>query len=75
VSLFCIMRTSTRKAPATFPVKASVGVLICALIMVISFGKSLVPIGIGFPVIETAAVFAFIPVALTKLYVSFNDRK
>lgn len=75
VSLFCIMRTSTRKAPATFPVKASVGVLICALIMVISFGKSLVPIGIGFPVIETAAVFAFIPVALTKLYVSVNDRK
>ncbi len=75
VSLFCIMSTSTRRAPAPFPVKAAVGELVCAVIMMMSFGKNIVPIGIGVPVIETAAVFAFIPVALTNLYVSVNNRK
>ncbi len=75
VALFCIMRTSTRKVPSPFPTKAAFGILACAVVMMLSFGKNLVPVGIGLPIIETAAVFAFIPVAFTNLFVSVSDKK
>ncbi len=75
VSLLCIMRTSTGKAPAKFPLTAALVTLVFALIMLLIFGKSLVPVGIGVPVIENALVFAFIPIIFTNLFVSSQDRK
>ncbi len=75
VSLFCIMRTSTGKAPAPFTLLAAVGELICALILICIFGKTMIPIGFGAPIIETALVMAFIPVAITNLFVMVFDSR
>lgn len=74
VSLFCIMRTSTGKAPAPFTVVAAAGELICALVMVIAFGKTLIPVGFGAPVIETALVMSIIPVVLSYFMIAVLDR-
>lgn len=75
VSVFCIMPTSTRKAPAMFSMLAALGELVCALIMIAVFGRTIIPVGYGASLVSTALLLSVIPVVVTILYVKMDNRK
>lgn len=69
VSLFCIMRTSTFRAPALFPYTCAAGELICGIILAVLFGKSMIPTGCGFRILGLCVVLSVVPTLLTSLYI------
>ena len=74
VSLFCIMRTSTRRAPALFPGNCAIAELICGIIMSLCYGKSAIPMFYGANVTGISVILAIIPVLLVSLYVKLDNR-
>ena len=74
VSLFCIMRTSTRKAPALFPHICAMLELVCGIIMAICYGGAMLPFTYGTRVTVCAIVFSVVPTLLSALYVKIDNR-
>lgn len=74
VSLTCIMTTSTRRAPAPFPGTSAIGELIFGIIAIVIFGRTILPIGYGTPLIPICTALSVIPVVLTFLYVKVDNR-
>ncbi len=75
VSLFCIMKTSTRKAPAHFPFIWAVAEAILGALLVASFGMLEIFKGYGVILPAVCVGLSLIPVILTKIYQFFDAHK
>ncbi len=68
VSLFCVMTTSTRRAPAHFPFLAAVAEIVLGLVLALSFGTDVLPIGFGIKIPLICLVLSAVPTVLTLIY-------
>jgi len=75
VSLFCIMRTSTRKAPAPFPKTAAVGELICGILFAFVYSRSFIPFSYGYRITGVLLIISILPSVLSELYVKIDNRE
>lgn len=74
VSLFCIMRTSTRKAPTKFPFAASFVELIFGIVSTAFFGKDILKCKADFATVCICEVLSLISALITNLYVHIDER-
>lgn len=75
VSLFCIMTTSTGRAPAYFPAFAAVVETVLGTVLVLSFGVSVLPLNSGVAVPIICLVLSVLPAIFTRIYQKLEGTK
>ncbi len=75
VSLFCIMTTSTRRAPAYFPFLAAAAEAVLGAVLVLAFGMSVIPLGFGAGIPVICLVLSSMPAVFTKIYQRLESQK
>lgn len=75
VSLFCVMTTSTAKAPAPTPVSAILSELILGVFYIVAFCKPMWQAQGLALIVPIMAVFAILPSVLTRAFVGLNALK